>query len=540
MSLINPYVSFILENPPRPSFLFIPGSSSIYDPNLLAQLLIDYNNQYWHFGKNVPIMSKSFYNNLIDFIISSTPITNSNQALFIPKQSGLYPTYNTNTKNFWLQSILPIIKQFINIFRGFPSNEIPTILNTQITINLNYIFPLIPDLNLNISTSLLGLAALIGAEHLTILFLINGANPSVINKFNQDSAYPMIKCQIVLHQYLRILSQKVSVLIGVKNQFLHYGETGVVRQSAVFKPLVQGNLGLSGYQNEYQKYFINVERIKFILTLLAVVGNGIDLTLNTGMEMVDVLVANVDEEKRVELMSNLMGDMCKEDIMYDTSMIYGVGNRMDMGNDVYKLVKFVLERNGIYLHFFSNLNVQSIPFGFTPLFYLLGNRTLINMNEKLLLVDYMIQQGVNPMVVPNFMQKGDSVLPIMSNLCRVLSYYYQGVDLLMLVAELDGSRYFRGSKCGKYLREIGNINQLVLNLILMPGSQFGTSIYQALGGNVRQMGWAREVMDMKDLLGPEVPIVAKSFFRTSFPYGATASEPQISSGVLRGMFGRRT
>ena len=357
---MNIDLQFIIKNPPNLLKSIIPqpqtNQKNISQVNLklleeISKVIIEYNKE-WNFG-NIPntelpqhIMKEETYKAFLNFVTNLlqpntyqlTQLIMSNNSDRKAYEGKKAIVQKINSKNF-----LPIVNKF------FP-------------VRLVQLFPGIPNINQDdsINVTLLGLAAIIGAEHLVIYFLMCGANPSItyssgnVNE-NEDTATLMLSYQIALSNIQRV-------------------------QPA-----------------QFSNYFIILPRILYNLYLLSSVGEGVNLSA--------IYKTNYKIKK-----GNQGDSPIQESILHQLvripyinySNINFLKLTMKNGGSIPLLFTILLNNNRIvgYPKFWKNINAQGLPFGFTILYSLLMNNN-IEGQIKLSLVDILITLGADPLIIPN-------------------------------------------------------------------------------------------------------------------------------------------
>ena len=258
---MNIDLQFIIKNPPNLLKSIIPqpqtNQKNISQVNLklleeISKVIIEYNKE-WNFG-NIPntelpqhIMKEETYKAFLNFVTNLlqpntyqlTQLIMSNNSDRKAYEGKKAIVQKINSKNF-----LPIVNKF------FP-------------VRLVQLFPGIPNINQDdsINVTLLGLAAIIGAEHLVIYFLMCGANPSItyssgnVNE-NEDTATLMLSYQIALSNIQRVQPAQFSNYFIILPRILYnlYLLSSVgegVNLSAIYKTnykIKKGNQGDSPIQ----------------------------------------------------------------------------------------------------------------------------------------------------------------------------------------------------------------------------------------------------------------------------------------------------
>ena len=386
---MNIDLQFIIKNPPNLLKSIIPqpqtNQKNISQVNLklleeISKVIIEYNKE-WNFG-NIPntelpqhIMKEETYKAFLNFVTNLlqpntyqlTQLIMSNNSDRKAYEGKKAIVQKINSKNF-----LPIVNKF------FP-------------VRLVQLFPGIPNINQDdsINVTLLGLAAIIGAEHLVIYFLMCGANPSItyssgnVNE-NEDTATLMLSYQIALSNIQRV-------------------------QPA-----------------QFSNYFIILPRILYNLYLLSSVGEGVNLSA--------IYKTNYKIKK-----GNQGDSPIQESILHQLvripyinySNINFLKLTMKNGGSIPLLFTILLNNNRIvgYPKFWKNINAQGLPFGFTILYSLLMNNN-IEGQIKLSLVDILITLGADPLIIPNLSQNKR----LKSNLSNI-----NEIDKLFTLLQTEGA-----------------------------------------------------------------------------------------------------
>jgi hypothetical protein len=343
-------LQYILDNRPNPVEII---QQKQFNKNInlqIAEKILEYNKKIWNFGnKKTPnsnekyhkLMNEETYKIFLNFVQSKLVSINNRK-------------FNNNS---YLKEVTGIIGKIGEIRKiGLPN------INEFFTIKLSSLFPEIKGFNDKtdiINVTLLGLAAIIGAEHLVIYFLMCGANPNITySSENKDTGTLMLTYQIAL--------------------------------TKIDAPT---------------NYFIILARLLYILFLLGSVGAGIDLS--------NIYKTNYTIFKKnqgfTEIQESILHQLVrmpyvKIDLSNNDSLIY---LNMQTGASIPLLLK-ILEKNNIsngikFLKLFSNIDSRDIPFGYTILYCLLLNES-IESKIKLSLVYYIIKLGANPLIIPDIRQ----------------------------------------------------------------------------------------------------------------------------------------
>jgi hypothetical protein len=323
-------LNYILQNRPTP-IDNLPQNSRNKKVNLtIANKILEYNQQTWNFGNSQgnQLMDSTSYTKFIDFVKKILSSTTSNT------------TSNTNSKQIYQSQIILEIKKL-----GFP------VIDGFFSVELKKLFPNILGLDDSyfINVTLLGLASIIGAEHLVIYFLMCGANPSATYKSeDKDTATLMLSYQIAL-------SKKKDI----KN---------------------------------IDNYFIHFNRLLYILFLLGSIGTGVDLSR--------IFLSDVTLEKRNQGLTEL-----RESILHQLANLpykeQNYQNKLTMNTSAsIPLLLELIEKNNINGPiFWSDINSKDSPFGYTVLYSILINTT-IKGDIKLYLVYHLLEKGAKPLIFP--------------------------------------------------------------------------------------------------------------------------------------------
>ena len=190
--------------------------------------IIEYNNNTWNFGNQTNgqpqlLLEEKNYNDFIAFVKNLIKGNTTNQT---------QGSVNADKKN--------IVREIHKLVR----NGGQQLVNVFFEVGMSKIFPNMPGVKPEntMMVNLLGLASIIGAEHIVIYLLMIGANPSITKKDNRDSATLMLSFQIGLYKLLQSTPQQQT------------------------------------QQPQFLKYFIILPRILYILFLLGSIGVGVDLS----------------------------------------------------------------------------------------------------------------------------------------------------------------------------------------------------------------------------------------------------------------------
>ena len=319
---------FIKSTPPSeiPSILSSQSTNNETTQKLLkeiATIMLKYNDT-WKFGNNTitgnpqSIMKKETYNSFLGFI----------RGLLQPQQfQQPQPQLFGSNKNSY-ESKQIIVKTIHDKLGGNYG-----LMNIFFTLQLSTIFPNVPQTKeLPINVTLLGLAAIIGAEHIAMYYMSCGANPGATYRDeNKDTATLMLSYQISLSK---------------------------INQSQ-----------LQPSQN-ITNYFIVLPRILYILFLLGSVKQGVDLSA--------IFLTNDFIEKKnqglVEIRDSILHQLVKipqqPNIQNNKEQIK---RTLLTGASIDILFAILDNNNPKHPIFFENINQRGSPLGYTILYSLLIN-----------------------------------------------------------------------------------------------------------------------------------------------------------------------
>lgn len=349
-------LSFIPVNPPTLPQLPAPApapANKAQNREILTnimKLMTDYNKNAWNFGNNQntgapqSLLKPEIYTSFLSFVANLIDSTKQ----YIP------PTdlKNINKNSFEGKKII-VKKINESIGKRFP------LVNQFFSVKLSVIFPDIPGIKVDdsINVTLLGLAAIIGAEHLVIYFLMCGANPTLTYAAeNRDSATLTLTYQLAL--------SKLSV---------------------------------------NSKYFIILPRILYILFLLGSVGVGVDLSAIFESNELKNKV-NLSGTQTVTNKTSILNMLAQS----TSSFTNNTKNQTLQNGGSIPLLLEILEMNNSLESpkFFVEINSVETPYNYTVLYNVLMN-PLIDDEIKLRLVELLvIKYSANITIVPtNIIQK---------------------------------------------------------------------------------------------------------------------------------------
>jgi hypothetical protein len=341
-------LKFILTKPPLPPLpplqLIVPTNQKNQAQNsqiliTIKDIMLRYNNNTWNFGNNKTTnepqsLKEDTYASFLSFVTNLIEPS----KLFIPPTGMI----GVNAESFeGKKSIVQEIDKSIG--RSFQ------LLNKFFAVKLSEIFTDIKDLQQtdSINVTLLGLAAIIGAEHLVIYFLMCGANPSLTyDTENKDSATLMLSYQLALSKL-----------------------QGIEQQSPV-----------------NPKYFIILPRILYILFLLGSIGEGVDLSaIFLSNELKNK--TNLSGTKKVQVKSSILNMLA---IRPGSSESNKKTQTLQNGGSIPLLLEILEMNNSMEKpNFFKDINSLEEPYSLTVLYNVLMNKS-IDDKTKLRLIELLV------------------------------------------------------------------------------------------------------------------------------------------------------
>ena len=353
-------LQFILKNPPlqvdQPQQ--INQKNKAQNSQKLASIIkkmIEYNKT-WNFGNQPNVQPQSIlkqetYESFLSFVRNLLNPTNP----FTPPPTGMK---NENAYSFAGKK--SIVQEINNLIKG---GSPP--VNQFFPVKISVIFPGVPGVKQEdeINVTLLGLAAIIGAEHLVIYFLMCGANPSLTFGIeNKDSATLMLSYQLALCK----LQQP----------------------------------------SANSKYFIILPRILYILFLLGSVGEGIDLSeIFVTNELKNKV--NLSGTQQVPMQSSILNMLAKMPGSLSGGFTVPVEKQTLQNGGSIPLLLEILERNNSLdkPKFFKDINLLEKPYDLNVLYNVLLNTSIDNLTKIRLVELLVIKYCGNIANVPTFTVK---------------------------------------------------------------------------------------------------------------------------------------
>ena len=355
-------LQFILANPPP--IILQPQQNTSNNKrrqtlDAIKAKIIEYNKT-WNFGNQSngqpqSLLEEKNYNNFIVFV------TNLIQGRNTPNQSLV--TGNANARSY--QDKQDIVREIHKLVVSGGGNQL---VNEPFKVGMSEIFPnfpgVIPDDTMMVT--LLGLASIIGAEHIVIYLLMIGADPSITKTDNRDSATLMLSFQIGIY---KLLQQQQPI-----------------------------NL----------KYFIILPRILYILFLLGSIGEGVDLSaiFETNEKKIN---KNNSKKLEVPVRSSILNMLAQ---MPGNTSDETARQTLQNGGSIPLLLE-ILEKNNpdqlLKPKFFKDVNSLETPYDLNVLYSVLMNPN-IDDKTKLKLTDFLVlNYKANITNIPTFIEKRTNI-----------------------------------------------------------------------------------------------------------------------------------
>ncbi len=357
-------LQFIIQRPPLPIPQSIQETAKNNSQNLKKKLepikgiLLNYNREKWKFGNKDdgqprPLFDEITYKSFLDFV---TNLIN-----------GSTQNPNANSKDANSKDKKDIVREIHNLIDAI---ERKRLVNQFFEVKISDIFQNIPEVKQGdtIMVTLLGLASIIGAEHIVIYLLICGADPSLtFESDNKDSATLLLAYQIA------------------------------------FCKILQSNPSLQNL-----KYSIVLRRILCILFLLGSIGEGVDLS---------AIFQTNEVKNKVNLSGSQKGVIVKSSILNMLVQLPSIKSNAPLQNLTLQngasipLLLEILERNNLLGNpkFFKDINSLETPYDLNILYNVLLIPS-IDDETKLKLVELLVKKYfANISNVPTFVEKNTSI-----------------------------------------------------------------------------------------------------------------------------------
>jgi hypothetical protein len=366
-------LQFILDSPP-PIILQPQQNTSRNQVQQKEKLdairakILEYNKT-WNFGNQSDgllkkELKKETYDNFISFVTKLIQGGNTpNQTL---------ATNNANAKSF--RDKQNIIREIHNLILSGGGNQL---VNVFFQVNMSDIFPNISNgkQNNTMMVNLLGLASIIGAEHIVIYLLMIGANPSITKTDNRDSATLMLSFQIGLYKLLQSSTQQQTQ-----------------------------------QQPQFLKYFIILPRILYILFLLGSIGVGVDLSaiFETNEKKIN---KNNSTKSEVPVRSSILNMLAQ--MPGNTGIPTETARQTLQNGGSIPLLLEILEKNNPNPldkpKFFKDVNSLETPYDINVLYSVLMNPNIDDETKIRLTELLVIHYNANITNVPTFVVKDTNI-----------------------------------------------------------------------------------------------------------------------------------
>ena len=354
-------LQFILANPPPIILQPQQNTSKNQGQQALDAIkakIIEYNKT-WNFGNQSngqpqSLLEEKNYNIFIVFVTDLIQGRNTSTQSLV--------TGNANARSY--QDKQDIVREIHKLVSA-GGNQL---VNEPFAVGMSEIFPnkpgVIPDDTMMVT--LLGLASIIGAEHIVIYLLMIGADPSITKTDNRDSATLMLSFQIGIY---KLLQQPQPI-----------------------------NL----------KYFIILPRILYILFLLGSIGEGVDLSAIFETNEKKIIVNN-SKKLEVPVRSSILNMLAQ---MPGNTSDETARQTLQNGGSIPLLLE-ILERNNtnplLKPKFFKVINSLEIPYDINVLYSVLMNPN-IDDKTKLKLTDFLVlNYKANITNIPTFIEKRTNI-----------------------------------------------------------------------------------------------------------------------------------
>jgi hypothetical protein len=356
-------LQFILDNPPPIILQPQQGqpaqqAQTIQKLNAIKAKIIEYNRA-WNFGNQLngqpqSLLKKETYDNFLVFV------TNLIKGVRNTSTSPPVTTMNANAISY--QGKQNIVRE-IHTLVGAGGNQL---VNEFFQVKISEIYPNIPGVNPEdtMMVNLLGLASIIGAEHIVIYLLMIGADPSLTKTDNRDSATLMLSFQIGFYKLLQ-------------------------------------------QQTQFLKYFIIIPRILYILFLLGSIGEGVDLSAIFGTNE-EKIKENNSKRPTVQVKSSILNMLAQMPVSSQPTV--SVERQTLQNGGSIPLLLEILERNNSFKpKFFKDVNSLETPYDLNVLYSVLMNPNIDDQTKIRLIQLLVIKYCGNITNVPTFVVKATNI-----------------------------------------------------------------------------------------------------------------------------------
>ena len=355
-------LQFILANPPPIILQPQPNTSKNQgqqDKKLdaIKAKIIEYNKT-WNFGNQSDgqpqsllkkELKKETYDNFIVFVTNLIQGRNTNQTQV---------NTNANAKSF--REKQNIIREIHKLVVSGGGNQL---VNVFFKVEISEIFPNFPGVKLEVT--LLGLASIIGAEHIVIYLLMIGADPSLTKIDNRDSATLMLSFQIGIY---KLLQQQQPI---------------------------------------NQKYFIILPRILYILFLLGSIGEGVDLSAIFGTNE-EKIKENNSKRPTVQVKSSILNMLAQMPVSSEPTVSVE-RQTLQNGGSIPLLLEILEKNNSFKPKFFKDVNSLETPYDLNVLYGVLMNQNIDDQTKIKLIQLLVIKYCGNITNVPTFVVKATNI-----------------------------------------------------------------------------------------------------------------------------------
>jgi hypothetical protein len=355
-------LQFILANPPPiiPQPQQNTSKSQVQLERKLDAIkatILEYNKT-WNFGNQLngqpqSLLKKETYNEFLVFV--------TNLIKGVGNTSNqMRATINANARSY--QDKQNIVREIHKLVVSDGGNQL---VNKFFKVGMSEIFPNFSSVNPEdtMMVTLLGLASIIGAEHIVIYLLMIGADPSITKTDNRDSATLMLSFQI---GFYKLLQQQQPI---------------------------------------NQNYFIILPRILYILFLLGSIGEGVDLSaiFETNEKKIN---ENNSKKPTVPVKSSILNMLAQ---MPGNTSDETAKQTLQNGGSIPLLLEILERNNSFKPKFFKDVNSLETPYDLNVLYNVLMNLNIDDQTKIRLIQLLVIKYYGNITNVPTFVVKTTNI-----------------------------------------------------------------------------------------------------------------------------------
>jgi hypothetical protein len=355
-------LQFILANPPPiiPQPQQNTSKSQVQLERKLDAIkatILEYNKT-WNFGNQLngqpqSLLKKETYNEFLVFV--------TNLIKGVGNTSNqMRATINANARSY--QDKQNIVREIHKLVVSDGGNQL---VNKFFKVGMSEIFPNFSSVNPEdtMMVTLLGLASIIGAEHIVIYLLMIGADPSITKTDNRDSATLMLSFQI---GFYKLLQQQQPI---------------------------------------NQNYFIILPRILYILFLLGSIGEGVDLSaiFETNEKKIN---ENNSKKPTVPVKSSILNMLAQ---MPGNTSDETAKQTLQNGGSIPLLLEILERNNSFKPKFFKDVNSLETPYDLNVLYNVLMNLNIDDQTKIRLIQLLVIKYCGNITNVPTFVVKTTNI-----------------------------------------------------------------------------------------------------------------------------------